>query len=177
MMQESESNLVIRCQLGDREAWESLVIRWHPRLWRFIFGMLGNRPTAEDALQDTWLQIVRSLIRLREPERLEAWMYQIARRVIADRLREQYRRPASEAFTDMAEEAVELDAIETLDSLRSALIQLHPSDRESVVLHYLEGKTLDEVAAICDVPSGTIKSRLHRARCQLGKILKKESDL
>jgi RNA polymerase sigma factor (sigma-70 family) len=176
MTEESDSNLVLRCQLGDRAAWESLVYRWHPRLWRFIVGMLGNRPASEDALQEAWLQIVRSLIRLREPDRLEAWMYKIARRVIVDRLREQYRRPVPEEFTDMAGTGPDVNAMEISDSLGSALIQLHPNDRECVVLYYFEGNTLDVVAGICDVPPGTIKSRLHRARCQLGQILKKEID-
>ena len=74
----------------------------------------------------------------------------------------------------MAETGPDVNAMEISDSLGSALIHLHPNDRECVVLYYFEGNTLDVVAGICDVPPGTIKSRLHRARCQLSQTLKKE---
>ncbi len=176
MTEEADSILVLRCQLGDRMAWESLVHRWHPRLWRFIFGMLGDRPVAEDVLQNVWLRVVRSLVRLREPERLEAWMYQIARNVIADRFREQYRRPVHDEFVEEVCPDDGFSSIDLNDSLRSALTQLHPIDRETVVLYYLEEKTLDEVAGICGVPAGTVKSRLHRARRQLGEFMNNENE-
>jgi RNA polymerase sigma factor (sigma-70 family) len=176
MTEEPDSILVIRCQLGESAAWECLVHRWHPRLWRFVLGMLGNRASAEDVLQNIWIRVVRSLVRLREPEKLESWMYRIARIVIADRFREHYRRPVPEVFVDAASVNNEQEVFELTDSIRSALTQLHPMDRESVVLYYLEEKTMSQVAAICEVPEGTVKSRLHRARGQLREILKSENE-
>jgi len=84
---EQNAMLVLRCQLGDRAAWEELVRLCHPRLWRFVAGMLTDRASAEDVLQDVWLRVVRSLVRLRDPGKLSAWLYGIARAAIADRLR------------------------------------------------------------------------------------------
>lgn len=171
---EPNAVLVVRCQLGERTAWEELVQRWHQPLWRFMFGMLGNRQAAEDALQIVWLRVVQSLVRLREPARYEAWMYRVARNVIADRLRSQYRRPLEESFEEAASSDCPFESIDLTDSLHHALSNLHPIDRETTVLFYFQEKTLDEVAGICNVPAGTVKSRLHRARRQLREILNNE---
>jgi len=166
--------LVVRCQLGDRAAWEELVQRWHQPMWRFMFGMLGDRQVSEDVLQIFWLRVVQSLVRLREPARCEAWMYRVARNVIADRLREQYRRPFEEAIGEAVSSGRPFESIDITDSLHNALYKLHPIDRETTVLYYFEEKTLDEVATICEVPPGTVKSRLHRARRQLRETLQNE---
>ena len=166
--------LVVRCQLGERAAWEELVQLWHQPLWRFMFGMLGDRQAAEDVLQIVWLRVVQSLVRLREPARFEAWMYRVARNVIADRLRAQYRRPLEETFEEAVSSDRPLESIDLTDSLHNALSNLHPIDRETTVLYYFQEKTLDEVAGICEVPAGTVKSRLHRARRQLRETLTNE---
>ena len=168
--------LAVQCQLGDRPAWEELVRRWHPRLWRFVAGMLTDRASAEDVLQNVWLRVVRSLVRLREPEKLSAWLYGIARAAVADRLRDQYRRPPADAVGEIPDSDDGLDAVDVADSLRAGLARLHPADREVVVLYYLEERSLDEVAEISNIPSGTVKSRLHRARRVIRETLQNESD-
>lgn len=166
--------LVLQCQLGDSLAWDTLVAEWHPRMWRFVRGMLGDRSSAEDVLQNIWLRVVRSLILLRAPDKLSGWMYGIARAAVADRLREQYRSPVTHALMEAQDEDDGPQTIEIKDSLRMGLAQLHPGDREVVVLFYLEERSLDEVAEICDIPSGTVKSRLHRARRVIRETLKDE---
>lgn len=159
-----DARLAVRCQLGDKAAWEELVERWNPRLWRFISGMLTDQAAAEDVLQTVWMRVVRSMARLRDPERLPAWLYRIARLAVADRLRSQYRQPVSYLVDDVPEMNEGIDLIDIADTVESGLAQLHPTDREAVVLHYLEQRPIGEVAEICGVPPGTIKSRLHRAR-------------
>jgi DNA-directed RNA polymerase specialized sigma24 family protein len=98
----TDVELVIRCQLGEEAAWRQLVERWQPRLWGFIGRMVGDRTVAEDVLQTVWLRVVRSLLRLREPERWAAWVFGIARTTIADRYRQEYRQPASDPLGDVA---------------------------------------------------------------------------
>ncbi len=169
-----DSILVLECQLGDSRAWDQLVTQWHPQMWRFVWGMLGERLSAEDVLQNIWLRVVRSLILLRDPDKLSGWMYGIARAAVADRLREQYRSPVTHELLETFDEDDGPPAIEISDSLRVGLAQLHPGDREVVVLFYLEEKSLDEVAEICRIPSGTVKSRLHRARRVMHETLKDE---
>lgn len=166
-----DSILVVRCQLGDRDAWDLLVRRWHPRLWRFVSGMLLDRPTAEDVNQNIWLRVTRSLVRLRHPESLSAWLYGVARAAIADRLREQYRHPSSDNVVELSEADTGFEMIDNRDLIRSGLAQLQPPDREVVLLYYLHGCSLDEVARCCDIPPGTVKSRLHRARRVLRQTL------
>lgn len=173
-MHESESldeMLALRCQLGDGDAWEVLVRRWHPRLWRFIVQMVPDESTAEDVIQGVWLRVVRSMARLRDPTRLPSWLFGIARAAIADRFRQAYRQPPAEEFVDAATEDAALLAIENNEMLQSKLNCLPLADREAVILHYLEELPITQVAEICAVPSGTIKSRLHRARQTLRTLI------
>jgi RNA polymerase sigma-70 factor (ECF subfamily) len=168
----TDVELVIRCQLGEDTAWRQLVERWQPRLWRFIGRMVGDRTVAEDVLQTVWLRVVRSMMRLREPEHWPAWVFGIARATIADRYRQQYRQPASGLLDDVAASDAGSEQFMLAEYLDAGLERLHPTDREAVVLHYLEELPVDDVAAICGVPSGTIKSRLHRARQILRQTLR-----
>lgn len=168
----SDALLVVRCQLGDEQAWEQLVGLWQPRLWRFIMRMVSDELRAEDVLQTVWLRVVRSMVRLKDPHRLAAWLYGIARATIADRFREQYRRPPSEVLTEIPTFDSGADQLVLTEFVDAGLDRLHPTDREAVVLHYLEELPLAEVAEICGVPVGTIKSRLHHARSVLRRTLR-----
>jgi RNA polymerase sigma-70 factor (ECF subfamily) len=118
-----------------------------------------------------WLKIVRSLGRLNDPQCLAAWIFRIARLSVADQLRRQYRTPPAEGWVDYPEDDVAVDVVATTELVRLGLRHLHPTDREAVVLHYIEQLSVAEVADVCGVPAGTIKSRLHRARCVLRQKL------
>lgn len=172
-----DTQLAIRCQLGDREAWDELVRRWNPRLWRFVSGMLSEGRAAEDVLQTVWLRVVRSFARLRNPEQLAGWLFRIARVAVVDHLRKQYRQPPADRTADVS--AVSNpepfpDGLEVSEHVARGLSRLHPIDREAVVLHYFDELSLVEVAAVVGVPEGTIKSRLFRARSQLREVLSEE---
>jgi RNA polymerase sigma factor (sigma-70 family) len=169
--------LVIRCQLGEKPAWDDLIHRWHRRLWRFVLSMLSDQAAAEDVLQTIWLGVVRSLGRLRNPERFEAWLYGIARRTIADRFRETYRNPPSDQAVEVAEIDQGIELLCITDAIDTGLKKLHAADREAVVLHYLAEIPIPEVAEICGVPPGTIKSRLHRARRIIRESLNTERSI
>ena len=173
---QEDAVLAIRCQLGEHDAWVELVARWHPRLWRFVRRMLTNQSTAEDVLQTIWLRIVRSMVQLEHPEALAAWLYRIARLAIADQLREQYRRPPAELLIDVESDDDAMQSLDVSDSVEKGLSHLHPTDREALVLYYFEQRSVKEVAEICGVPPGTIKSRLHRARTSIRKALIKEEE-
>jgi RNA polymerase sigma-70 factor (ECF subfamily) len=160
----SDALIIVRCQLGHEEAWRQLVERWQPRLWSFIVRMTPDNSAAEDVLQTVWLRVIRSLVRLREPERWSAWVYGIARAAVADRFREQYRRPPTEELASISIVDTRAELVADKEFLAMELDRLHPMDREAVVLHYLQELPIAEVAEICGVPAGTIKSRLHRAR-------------
>ena len=85
--------LAVRCQLGERQALDALVARWHLPLWKYARRLTGGEEAADDVVQDVWLRILRGLPGLREPARLRPWIFGIARRVLMDRLRAQYAAP------------------------------------------------------------------------------------
>lgn len=170
----TDRQLAIQCQLGEREAWELLVVRWHPRLHRFAWRMLGDAGAADDLTQEVWLRVVRSLVRLRDQDRLGVWLYRVARMALTDRLRREYRLAARDQLAAEVA-AIELDlGFDHKDQIEVALARLNPADREVTVLFYLEERSLSEVAEICGVPAGTVKSRLHRIRRELREHLEQE---
>jgi RNA polymerase sigma factor (sigma-70 family) len=163
----SDELLVVRCQLGEREALAELVRAWHEPVWTYVRRMLGPQ-RADDVAQEVWVAVLRGLPRLRDPARFAPWLFTIARRAVADRLREEYA-PAAEP-----EEPPDGDAFaEVLDraELLGALAELPVREREVLVLFYLEDFSVEDCAAICGVPPGTVKSRLHRARRLLAQHL------
>jgi DNA-directed RNA polymerase specialized sigma24 family protein len=126
--------LAVRCQLGEREALDALVARWHLPLWKYARRLTGSEAAADDAVQDVWLRVLRGLPGLREPAHLRPWIFGIARRVLMDRLRAQYAAP------------------------------MPVLEREVLVLFYLDELSLAELADVLAIPVGTAKSRLFRAR-------------
>jgi len=171
--------VVVRCQLGEREAFAELVERWHRPLWSFVHRMVGDLARSDDLTQEIWLRVVRGLPRLAVPARFPAWLFTLARRVVYDDLRQSYRQVDTDplAAAEEAGPATEPDdfggLLDRLE-LEDALAELAPRDREAVALFHLVDLPLTDVAEILDVPPGTVKSRLHRARRQLSTALRDE---
>ena len=168
--------LVARCQLGESAAFDTLVERWHPPLWSYVHRMTGDPVATEEVLQEGWLRILRGIDRLREPERLQAWLYSIVRRAFMDTLRGRYAQrdvDVIDAELPDTDPPAELGWEET-EGLHRALQQLPPADRETIVLFYLRELDLQEVAEILGIPVGTVKSRLHRARRALRRELESQ---
>lgn len=172
--------LAVRCLLGEADAFDELVDRWHEPLWRYLRGVLPDEQVAADAVQDTWLRVLRSLPRLRDPARLRAFLFGVARRAAMDRLRDRYAQritdtadalevadPLAETDADLL---AELDAEEQAlqqDALQATLRKLPVIEREVLVLFYLQELSLRQISEVQQVPLGTVKSRLHRARRML----------
>lgn len=162
----SDELLVVRCQLGERDAFAELVRAWHPAIERYVGRMLA-RPD-DDVVQEIWLAVVKGLPRLRQPERFAPWLFRIARRAVMNRLRDAYARP--EPIHDVAG-ADEAEAVVDREAVSGALAALPAREREVLLLFYLEDLPLDVCAQICAVPVGTVKSRLNRARALLRQEL------
>jgi RNA polymerase sigma factor (sigma-70 family) len=162
----SDELLVIRCQLGEREAFTDLVRAWHPAVERYVGRMLGG--TDDDVVQEIWLAVVRGLPRLRRPDRFTPWLFTVARRAVMNRLREEYSRREPEPVDAVGDEA---EGVVNRETLAGALAALPAREREVLLLFYLEDLPLEACAQICAVPVGTIKSRLNRARGLLRREL------
>jgi RNA polymerase sigma-70 factor (ECF subfamily) len=169
--------LVIRCQLGDPEAFDALIARWYPPLWRYVRRMAGRDEDAQDVLQDVWLRVFRGIARLRDGARLRGWLFGIARRTLMDRLRRAYAAPVLTDVDpgDLVAEAEPVDAEADLAALDAGLDALPAGDRELLTLFYLRDLSLAELAEALAVPIGTVKSRLFRARKLLRAVIDERS--
>lgn len=161
-------SVVVRAQLGEREAIAELVRGWHEAVWGYVRRMLSREDVADDVSQEVWLSVVRGLPRLKEPERFAAWLFTIARRSVMNHLRQQYGSPAygdepgtTPYVVDPADGVVDrLLAQELIDEVPVV-------EREVLVLFHLEDLSLEECAEVLGIPVGTVKSRLFRARRML----------
>ena len=171
--------LVVRCQLGEPDAFDALISRWHRPLWLYVRRMTGRDDEAQDFLQEVWLRVIRGIPRLRDGSRLRGWLFGIARRVLMDRLRRQY---AARAASDIdigefaAAEPESIDHEADLASLEAALDTLPTVEREVLTLFYLRDLSLAELAEALNVPIGTVKSRLFRARRMLRAAIQERCD-
>jgi len=191
-----DSLLVAKAKKGDWSAFEQLFWRYHEKVYTFAWHFLQSRELAEDVTQDTFIKAWESLHSLKSNDAFQAWLHQIARRLCLDTLRKrawetsvsEFNVPADQQISEDGEGEVELflAGVESTDSLdpeevvienerkravHEAIAQLSPPLREVVVLHYLEGLSVDEVAKVLSVPIGTVLSRLARARKALRRTL------
>lgn len=170
--------LILRCRRQDRSAQEELIACWEQRLFYYVRRLLDNEEDAWDALQETWLSVLKSVGSVREPATLPAWLYRIARNKAMDRLRKKC--AERELFVD-DESVSELGAAdETIDLqnaqvVHEALDKLRVPHREVLTLFFLEDLSISEMADVLQASSGTVKSRLHHAKRALRAILEEEA--
>lgn len=170
--------LVLHCQHKDSAAWNELIALYENRLFYFILQIVQQHPDALNVLQDTWLKAFRSISRLRDPASLTPWLYQIARTMALQFLRSRQRElPFSRDFD--TEEPVRDDKPDEFyaeDEIHRGLKSLTPAHREVLILFYFENLSLQQIADIICVPVGTVRSRLHYAKCSLKAVLEKEKE-
>jgi RNA polymerase sigma factor (sigma-70 family) len=175
-----DARLVVQAQLGDRRALAELVERWHDPVWRYVRRMLDASGPADDVSQEVWAAALKALPRLRQPERFAPWLFTIARRSVMNQLRVRYATAgpagagpddddlaASEGdggpMTGRAD-TDEADTVLDREQLSSGLVELPVAEREVLILFYLHDLPLEDCAQILQIPVGTVKSRLFRAR-------------
>jgi RNA polymerase sigma-70 factor (ECF subfamily) len=156
-----EAAWVIGAQCGDRDALELLLRRAQPPLHRYVSRIVG--PThADDVTQEVLIAIARKLGWLAEPRVFRAWAFRIASRAAFSHLRRQQRRAEHPLDDNAGEELpapVEPPSGERLSELLASN-QLSPASRAVLLLHFQEEMPLAEVAAVLEIPLGTVKSRL-----------------
>jgi len=172
--------LVLRSQQGDREALHALLSLWQQRYLLYARQRLGGHEAAQDVVQESLLAICRNLHKLGNPGAFPSWSYRIIERRCADWLRRHLRDKA--VFTDNAAGVEDVTAVEDHQSLhrdntmaqidtQRLLDGLRPDLAALLRLYYLEQLSLTEIAAILELPVGTLKSRLHYARKQIKQKL------
>ena len=173
----SDALLAVRCQLGERAAFDDLIRRWAQPLRRYVARVTGNSDAADEVVQDIWLRVLQGIGRLQEPAKLRAWLFGIAHRRVMDRLREHYAAPITDGADpeSLAADSIDLDLAFDIRDLERGLQQLPPIEREVLSLFYLDELSLSDVALVLALPTGTVKSRLFRARKLLRHRLNRES--
>ncbi len=168
--------LVERWRKGEADAFSALVRRHQRRVFGLLLRMLGNREEAEDAAQDTFLNLHRHGHRFRRESRFSTFVYRVAINAALNRRRSLGRRRThSEAFLEAQSvghlgPSAEADPETALagDQLRARLarelLALPVTLRAPVVLFDIDGLTYGEIAQVLQVAEGTVKSRIHRAR-------------
>lgn len=156
-----EAGWVVRAQCGDREALELLLRSIQPLLHRYVRRLIGDNH-ADDVVQNVLIAIARKLTWLSEPRFFRAWAFRIASRAAFDHLRRERRRGRHES-DDLVLDTLPAPEPPPSQELLRALLDsdlLSPASRAVIVLHFQEGLTLPEVAAVLEIPLGTAKSRL-----------------
>jgi RNA polymerase sigma-70 factor (ECF subfamily) len=170
----TDPSIVDRARHGDLDAFEEIVRARMDAIYRLSFAILGDEADARDAAQETFVAAWRGVSRLRDPDRFDAWLQRLA--VNAARMTARARRrrgvreiPASHvaAMADRSA-APERDDAGDLDR---ALRRLPVEQRAILALHHLDGRSIAELADVLEIPTGTVKSRLHTARRALEAAL------
>jgi RNA polymerase sigma-70 factor, ECF subfamily len=167
--------LIDRYLSGDIEAFNELMAAHEDRVFAVSLRMLRNREMALDATQDTFLTVFRKADRYKAKAAFSTWLYRVAVNTCYDHLRRQKRKrtDALPDYHDAPDPSSDdlLRSVEIRPDIEEALSNLSPEFRAAVVLVDLQGMSLEQASDTLEVPTGTIKSRLFRARKQLSQSL------
>lgn len=164
-----DPGLVGRCRIGDLDAFNALYEECSVKAFRTAYLITGRKETAEDAVQEAFVQCFLQIGRLRDPKAFESWFYRILTR-ISWRLcsRDGIAAVSIDDYLDHLPAgdytAASVEECETRLAVHAALRKLSVPLRTAVVLHYFNGLTVSEIAGIMGCFPGTVKSRLHNAR-------------
>ena len=173
----TDADLVAAARGGDGAALGLLLERHRPRLFATAVRLLGYRPDAEDAVQETCLAAMRHIGSVRDPESVGAWLQAVVRRAC---MQQERRRRNGELLTDSLPDLLDerpgpedrIDRLELRDWIWGALQRLPEPLRVSAMLRYFGSyDSYDEVATILGVPIGTVRSRLSEAKIKLADAL------
>lgn len=175
-----------RLQRGDGRAFRELVRRHQDRVFGLSLRMLGDAHEAEDVAQEVFVAVHRHLPRFRGDCRLSTWIFRVTRNHCLNRLKYLERRETDgEPDLDRHDAASMPESMQTValrpdkallgaeerHTVQVALQRLTTEHRLLVVLRDLEGMSYEEIGRIAELPAGTVKSRLHRARAHLAELL------
>jgi RNA polymerase sigma factor (sigma-70 family) len=176
-----DQDLVDRAKHGDKDAFTTLVMRHGDRLYSVAFRILRDAARAEDAVQQTFLTAWRELGRLRDNDRLDAWLYRLLVNACFGELRHTRRwqpglrvigDPDMGQSTDDAQVSVALR-----DELERAFRRLTGEQRAVLAMHHYLGLSGEEIAETLGLPAGTVRSRLHYARQQMRAAIEADARL
>ena len=191
MTREQEAMIVRKVLQGDVNAFEKLVTEYEKAVYAIAQRMTGNPEDAADMTQETFIKAYNSLSSFRGDSKFSVWLYRIANNVCLDFLRSKNRRPTvslsaedddgEETQLDIADESQSperlLERGLTRDAVRRGLDALSPEYRQILLLREIQGLSYEEIAAALGIESGTVKSRIFRARKRLCTFLIEDGNI
>lgn len=171
-----DAQLIAQTLQGQAAAFGQLVLKYQDRLYNAIVHTVGNAEDARDIVQDAFIQSYLKLSTFQQTSGFYTWLYRIAFNVAASQRRrkrpvasvEQVRESSGQEPVGVeADPGDRLEQEERQQLVREAIAQLSEEHRVVLVLREMEGCCYESIAEILDLPVGTVRSRLHRARLQL----------
>ncbi|WP_310569855.1 sigma-70 family RNA polymerase sigma factor [Gemmatimonas sp.] len=184
-----DADVVRLAQQGRELAFRELVRRYERPVFSLVFRMVRDRETAEDLAQDAFVKVLNHIDKYSPEFKFSSWLFKIANNVAIDHLRRRrldtismdgspHASSASEVeattlnLESEQESALdELEAKELGSAIEQAIAKLRPEYRACIMLRHVEGRSYEEIAATLDLPLGTVKTYIHRARHELRKAL------
>ena len=187
-MSADDHRFIAECLKGDADAFGHLVRTYQDRLFNTVYRLLGNAEDAQDVVQEAFVNAYQSLDSFKGDSLFFTWLYRIAVNT-AISLRRKQRVVLSIEAGQNGEGGIEpldpspesrpghgLEQVEQERRIQSALSRLSPEHRAVLVLKDMEGQKYEQMAEALQVPIGTVRSRLHRARSELRELLEKDED-
>ena len=175
----TDEQLIALFQKGDEKAYVELVNRYRDRLMNFVFQYLGDMELAEDIVQDTMLKLYQKKHYYKQIAKFSTWIYTIAKNLAFTELRRKKIRKTTvlsqmtsdekdyELPSGQPETGQEIQSEFALKLIRAAIQGLPNRFKTIIILRDIEELSYEEISSILDVPLGTVKSRINRARLQL----------
>jgi RNA polymerase sigma-70 factor, ECF subfamily len=167
LRREREELIVIRCRLGEEEAFRELVETMEERLFYYVRKFIDNDQSAMEVLQEVWMAIFKQIHKLEDAKLLRPWIYKIAHNKAVSRFREERVEPScsAEEIDDLSKGTIEPDW-DSLDAgiVHKALDKLSALHREVLMLYFIEEMDYGEIASATGVSLGVVKSRIHYAK-------------
>ena len=184
-----DADVVALAQQGRESAYRELLRRYERPVFALVFRMVRDRELAEDLAQETFIKVLNYIDRYRPEFKFSSWLFKIANNMAIDHLRKRqlntvsmdgspYAASAAETEATSFDVSIrqesaleEMEAKELGSAIERAIGQLRPEYRSCIMLRHVEGRSYEEIAATLDLPLGTVKTYIHRARHELRKAL------
>jgi RNA polymerase sigma-70 factor, ECF subfamily len=185
----SDQEVVLMARAGREAAYRELIRRYERPIFALLFRMVRDRELAEDLSQETFVKALNAIESYRHEFKFSSWIFKIANNAAIDHLRRRELdtlsldgSPHAETPEAMQATALQigarqqspLDAVEAKElggAIEAAIGRLRPEYRSCILLRHVEGRAYEEIAEMLDLPLGTVKTYIHRARNELRQAL------
>ena len=184
-----DREVVALAKAGKEAAYRELLSRYERPVFSLIYRMVRDRALAEDLAQETFVKVLNALDTYRPEFKFSSWIFKIANNAAIDQLRkhelntlsldgapgartaEEVEATALQAVDRTESPLAELESRELGAAIEQAIGKLRPEYRTAILLRHVEGRAYEEIAEVMDLPLGTVKTYIHRARLELREYL------